>query len=169
VAIYIGGILLATFLIVNFVAQRTRVYGYSMTPTLNDADQLIVEKLSYHFTDPQRYDIIVFPYQYAKNTFYVKRIIGLPGERIRIDYDGNIYINGKVLEEHYGKEVIEDPGIAATEIQLADDEYFLLGDNRNNSQDSRDPSVGPVKRKNLIGRVWLRLYPFSKFGLITHQ
>lgn len=166
VLLYIAGILLATFLIVHFVAQRTQVFGYSMMPTLDDGDQLIVEKISYRFSDPQRYDIIVFPYQYAENTYYVKRIIGLPGERIRIDDAGNIYINGKILEEHYGREVMQDPGIAAQEIQLADDEYFCLGDNRNNSQDSRDPSVGPIKRKNLIGRVWIRLWPFSKFGLM---
>lgn len=164
--LYIVAILLITFLLIRFVGQRTEVVGYSMTPTLDNGDQLIVEKVSYHFRDPQRFDIIVFPYRYEENTYYVKRIIGLPGETIRIDDDGNIYINGKILEEHYGKEVIQDPGIAAAEITLADDEYFVMGDNRNDSKDSRDPSVGPIHRSELIGRVWLRIWPLSKFGLM---
>ena len=84
----------------------------------------------------------------------------------QIDYDGNIYIDGEILDEHYGKEVIEDPGIAKNPITLGPDEYFVLGDNRNDSQDSRDPAVGVIHRKDIIGRVWLRIYPFDKFGLM---
>ena len=164
--LYIVMILFITVLLIRFVGQRTEVVGYSMYPTLDNGDQLIVEKISYRFADPKRFDIIVFPYRYEDKTYYVKRIIGLPGERIRIDDAGNIYINGEILEEHYGREVIQDPGIASTEITLGDDEYFVMGDNRNDSKDSRDPSVGPIHRKELIGRVWLRLYPFSRFGLM---
>ena len=78
-------------------------------------------------------------------------------------------MNGEILEEHYGKERILYPGLAFEEIQLADDEYFVLGDNRNNSSDSRDPSVGNIKRSKITGRAWLRIYPFNKFGILQHQ
>lgn len=164
--LYVVCVLFITLLIIRFIGQRTEVFGYSMTPTLDNGDQLIVEKISYRFEDPKRFDIIVFPFRYAKRTYYVKRIIGLPGETVQIDYDGNIYIDGQILDEHFGKEVILDPGIAAEPIRLGADEYFVLGDNRNDSQDSRDPAVGVLHRDELIGRVWLRLYPFSKFGLM---
>ncbi len=156
-----------SWLLVTFVAQRTDVNGSSMYPTLEDGDQLIADKLSYRFHDPERFDIVIFPYRYAEKTYFIKRIIGLPGETVRIDEQGNIYINGEVLEEHYGYETIEYAGLAAEEIQLGDDEYFVMGDNRNVSEDSRYPDVGNVKRSELIGRAFVRIYPFSKFGLLT--
>ena len=106
---------------------------------------------------------IVFPLQYAEKTYYIKRIIGLPGETIQIDDTGTIYINGEVLNENYGKETIKNPGIAAEPIHLGQNEYFVLGDNRNDSSDSRDPSVGNVYRKDIIGRAWFRFWPeFNK-------
>ncbi len=156
-----------SWLLVTFVAQRTDVNGSSMYPTLEDGDQLIADKLSYRFHDPERFDIVIFPYRYAEKTYFIKRIIGLPGETVRIDEQGNIYINGEVLEEHYGYETIEYAGLAAEEIQLGDDEYFVMGDNRNVSEDSRYPDVGNVKRSELIGRAFVRIYPFSKFGLLA--
>ena len=140
-----------------------------MEPMLTNGDNLIVDKISYRFRDPERFDIIVFPFQYEDNVFYIKRIIGLPGETVRIDDEGNIYINGEILEEHYGKEVIQNPGRAREEITLADDEYFVMGDNRNNSSDSRDPSVAEVRREDIVGRAWLRIWPFKEFGFIKHQ
>ncbi len=159
---YVGIILVMTFLIVHFVGQRTRVSGASMENTLHDGDNLIVDKLTYRFNDPERFDIIIFPYEYAENTYYIKRIIGLPGETVQIDYEGNIYINGNVLQEHYGKETILDPGRAIDPITLADDEYFVLGDNRNNSSDSRFDGVANVNEDIIIGRALLRIYPFDK-------
>ncbi|MDO4284598.1 MAG: signal peptidase I [Eubacteriales bacterium] len=167
--LYVIGVLLLSYLLIHYVGQRTEVFGHSMMPTLDSGDQLVVDKISYRFRDPERYDIIVFPFQYQENTYYIKRIIGLPGETVRIDEDGVIYINGKVLNEGYGREVIYDPGLAVNEITLGDDEYFVLGDNRNNSQDSRDPSVGNIHREDIIGRAFLRIYPFSKFGILKHQ
>lgn len=166
--LYVAIVLVLTFLVVRYVGQRTEVSGHSMEPTLSDGDNLIVDKISYRFNDPQRFDIIVFPFQYKDNTFYIKRIIGLPGETVQIK-DGVIYINGEVLEEHYGKEVMEKSGLAAEPITLADDEYFVLGDNRNASSDSREPSVGSIKRENIIGRAWLRIWPFDSFGILKHQ
>lgn len=168
-SIYLLIVLCLTFLFITYVGQRTRVKGESMMPTLHDHDNLIVDKLTYRFSDPKRYDIIVFPYQYKAKTYYIKRIIGLPGETVLIDTDGNIYINGEILEEDYGAEVIVNPGRAGTEITLGDDEYFVLGDNRNNSSDSRDPSVGNIKRSDIIGKAWIRIWPLSDFGILKHQ
>ena len=139
-----------------------------MKNTLDHGDQLIVDKITYRFKDPIRYDIIVFPYKYEENTFYIKRIIGLPGETVQIA-DGEIYINGEVLRESYGREVIQDPGMAGEPIKLGEDEYFVLGDNRNASSDSREPSVGIIYRKDIVGRAWIRIWPLNKAGILKHQ
>lgn len=103
------------FLVTTYVGQRTRVEGHSMEPALSDGDNLIVDKISYRFHDPERFDIIIFPYQWEPNTYYIKRIIGLPGETIQIDDEGNIYIDGEVLQEHYGLERIKNPGSARSD------------------------------------------------------
>ena len=167
--LYILIIIGLTYLIITFVGQRTRVSGSSMETTLSNGDNLIVDKLTYHFKEPKRYDIIVFPYKYEENTYYIKRIIGLPGETVQI-IDGYTYINGEQLvSDIYGAEVMEAAGIAAEPITLGEDEYFVLGANRNHSSDSRDPSVGILKRKDLMGRAWIRIYPFDKMGVIKHE
>lgn len=166
--LYIIIIVGAAYLIVTFVGQRTQVSGSSMETTLSDGDQLIVDKMSYRFRDPKRYDIIVFPYQYEPNTYYIKRIIGLPGETIQI-IDGYIYIDGEQLDEHYGNELMNDPGIAAEPVTLGEDEYFVLGDNRNNSQDSRAVNVGVIHRKDILGRAWIRIWPLDSMGVIRHE
>ena len=167
--IYILIIIGLTYLIITFVGQRTRVSGSSMETTLSDGDNLIVDKLTYRFKDPKRYDIVVFPYQYEKNTYYIKRIIGMPGETVRIS-DGYVYINGECLvSDIYGAELIQNPQSAEEPITLGEDEYFVMGDNRNHSQDSRDPSVGVIRREDLIGRAWVRIYPFDKLGVIKHE
>ncbi|MDY4516926.1 MAG: signal peptidase I [Lachnospiraceae bacterium] len=166
--VYIAVVLALTFLVVRYVGQRTQVDGHSMEPTLYDQDNLIVDKISYRFRDPERFDIIVFPFQYKENTYYIKRIIGLPGETVQI-VDGDIYINGTILEEDYGKETMVSSGRAINEIQLGEDEYFVLGDNRNHSEDSRFDDVGNIKRSNIIGRAFIRIWPFSRFGLLKHQ
>lgn len=167
--LYIAIVFLLTYLVIHYVGQRTQVSGSSMEYTLSDGDNLIVDKISYRFHDPERYDIIVFPYKYEKNTFYIKRIIGLPGETVQIDGQGNIYVDGEVLDESYGREVILDPGEAEEPITLEDDEYFVLGDNRNASSDSRDPSVGKILGEDIIGRAWVRIFPFNKIGFIKHK
>lgn len=155
-----------TFLIIHFVGQRTVVNGVSMQPTLSDGDNLIVDKLSYRFRDPDRFDIIVFPQ--GDGRYFIKRIIGLPGENVRIDEDGSIYIDGEKLSESYGKEVIQDPGLAKDGIELAADEYFVLGDNRNDSMDSRMAEVGRIAGDRIMGRAWLRIYPFDEIGFLKH-
>ena len=157
-----------TYLIITFVGQRTTVSGSSMETTLSDGDNLIVDKISYRFNDPERFDIIVFPYKHAEDTYYIKRIIGMPGETIQIK-SGNIYINGEILLEQYGTERMEESGIATEPLTLAENEYFVLGDNRNHSSDSRDPNVGVLKREDLIGRAWVRIWPLDEFGVIRHE
>ena len=168
--LYIAIIISATYLIVTFVGQRTRVSGDSMESALHNGDNLIVDKISYRFREPERYEIIVFPYKYQENTFYIKRIIGLPGETVQVK-DGEVYINGKLLGESYGLEQIEEgrEGIAIVPITLGPDEYFVLGDNRNHSSDSRDPSVGILTKDDLIGRAWVRIWPLDSIGVIPHE
>lgn len=167
--LYLLVIIGLAYLIVTFIGQRTKVSGPSMQNTLHNGDNLIVDKLSYRFHDPERYDIIVFPIKFEENTFYIKRIIGLPGETVQVK-DGYTYINGKKLtSDIYGKEVMDEPGIAEEPVKLGKDEYFVLGDNRNDSTDSRDPDVGVLKKNDLMGRAWLRIYPFNKFGLLRHK
>lgn len=165
---YIVMIICATYLIVTYVGQRTKVSGDSMMNTLYDGDNLIVDKISYRFRAPKRYEIIVFPYRYQENTYYIKRIIGLPGETVQI-IDGYVYIDGEKLDEHYGREVMLKAGIAEKPIQLGEDEYFVLGDNRNCSSDSRETSVGVLHRSELIGRAWIRIWPLKDFGVISHE
>lgn len=164
--IYIGIVVLLCFIIINFVGCRSRVDGESMMNTLNDGDNLWVDKLSYTFGDPKRFDVIIF--NYNENTTYVKRIIGLPGETVRIDHDGKIYINEKLLVENYGRETIKpnNLGRANQPVLLGEDEYFVLGDNRNNSSDSRWADVGNVHREDIVGKVMLRIYPFKDFGSV---
>lgn len=166
--LYIVLIIALTWIVVTFVGQRTEVSGSSMETTLSDKDQLIVDKMTYRFRDPKRYDIVVFPYQYQDNTYYIKRIIGLPGETVQI-LSGMVYIDVMRLDEHYGNEIMENPGIAEEPLTLGEDEYFVLGDNRNNSSDSRASDVGLIHRKDLIGRAWIRVWPLSQIGVIHHE
>lgn len=180
IIVYAIIIVLCLTVVPNYVIRRTEVDGSSMRNTLSNYDNLLVEKISYRFKDPERFDIITF-YPYGREDeedYYIKRIIGLPGEEIQITGD-TIYINGKVLEENYGREPMEDDGIAAEPIKLGKDEYFVLGDNRNHSFDSREEAVGTVKRSEIDGRAIFRLcsfetkedgergsVSFSKFGTI---
>lgn len=166
--LYVALVLALTFAVVTFVGQRTEVNGESMYPTLHHRDNLIVDKLSYRFHEPERFDIIVFPYQYKEKTYYIKRVIGLPGEKVRI-VDGYVYIDGEKLEESYGREVMKEAALASEEITLGADEYFVLGDNRNASEDSRFPDVGNIKRKDIIGKAWVRIWPFDRIGLMKHS
>lgn len=160
--IYIALILLCVFWVPEHVIQRTVVKGESMEETLHEGESLLVNKLSFY--EPSRYDIIVFyPQGEEVDEYYVKRIYGLPGETVQIT-GNDIYINGEKIEDNYAKNAMDDSGIAEEPLTLADDEYFVLGDNREVSLDSRDPDVGPVKEKNIAGHVVLRIWPLSKFG-----
>ena len=164
--IWFAAVVALSWFLITFVAQRTDVNGTSMVPTLEDGDQLIADKLSYHFRDPERFDIVIFPYQYAANTYFIKRVIGLPGETIQIK-DGQILIDGETYQENGEFPGIENAGVAETKVVLDSGEYFVLGDNRNNSIDSRSPDVGIVRKsQNIIGKVWFIASPWSRFGFV---
>lgn len=154
---------LATF-INAFIAHQTTVEGSSMEPSLKNNDSVIIQKFSYYWQDPKRYDVIVFPVSDnggEEHVYYIKRVIGLPGEVVQI-IDGKVYIDGNKLKgDKYSEEDITDPGIAELPIQLKEDEYFVLGDNRNMSTDSRYQYVGMVKRDDIKGEAWYCIWPFT--------
>ena len=163
--IYVLVVIGLTFFITTFIGQRTQVNGESMYPALHNKDNLIVDKISYRFSDPRRYDIIVFPYHYKDRTYYIKRVIGLPGETVQIK-DGMIYINGSVYLEEQNFSQMEDAGIAKDEITLGEDEYFVLGDNRNRSEDSRFADMGNIRLDDIEGKVWAVISPREHLGLV---
>ena len=169
-----------SFILATYMLGKTTVVGHSMEPTLENDDSLLVDKVSYCFRQPERYDVIVFEPAIANvSKYYVKRIVGLPGETIQI-IEGVVYINGEPLEndviysfglkDEAGKPVepekIYNAGLAEKPITLGYDEYFVLGDNRNNSEDSRFSNVGNVKYSAIIGRIWAVSSPFGRMGLV---
>lgn len=167
--IYILCIVGLCWVVLTYVGQRTEVSGDSMNNTLQSGDSLWIDKLTYRFESPSRFDIVVFPYDEAadEETFYIKRIIGLPGETVYIAEDGTIYINDEPLtSDIYGREVIDETkrGVAAEPVVLGPDEYFVMGDNRNNSRDSRVADVGNIHKDEFIGKAVFRFS--KKFGKI---
>ncbi len=167
--VYAVIIVLCVTIVPRYVVQRTKVSGKSMKNTLKNAESLLVEKVTYHFKDPDRFDIITFyPNGRDEADYYIKRVIGLPGETIQITGDV-IYIDGKVLKENYGRQPMRTGGIAEEPITLGEGEFFVLGDNRNASTDSRDEDVGVVKKENIDGHAILRIYPLSEFGTIQNK
>lgn len=167
ILLYLVVIISICLLLVNFGFQRSVVEGESMRPTLESGDNILVTRFSYFFrAEPKRYDIIVFTYDRANSVHYIKRVIGLPGETVQIK-DGAVYINGEQLEDDvYGLASMTNAGIAADPITLGDGEYFVLGDNRNESSDSRVADVGIVYKDQIEGKAWLRIWPFSSFGTL---
>lgn len=158
---------LASF-VTTYVAHQTTVEGESMEPTLTDGDSVIIQRLSYYFVDPKRYDVVVFPVSYddgtAKKTYYIKRVIGLPGETVQI-IDGSVYINNEKLDDDvYGAAAINEAGIAENPLVLGENQYFVMGDNRNMSTDSRNSYVGLVNKNDIIGEAWLCTWPLNHFG-----
>ena len=148
------------------IGQRVEVDGNSMEDTLHNHDQLIVDCFTYRFLHaPERQDIVVFRLKDDPGTFYVKRVIGLPGETVRIK-NSVIYINGEAIDDPYATQKTFPAGSAEDLIVLGEDEYFVMGDNRNNSLDSRY-SLGSVKRSQFVGRAWVRIWPFENRGSLT--
>ncbi len=166
-SLYILFVLTAVLFIRYFCIMRTVVEGSSMDDTLTDGDNLLVDEFTFHFFKPKRYDIVVFPDR-ERGGYIIKRIIGLPGEKVEIA-QGIVLINGVILKgEIYGKAPIADAGtLKEHPMLLGEDEYFVLGDNRNESVDSRNETIGAVKRKEIAGRAVLRLTPLKRFGLLS--
>jgi signal peptidase I len=153
---------LAWFVVYGYGTQ-VRMAGQSMTPQLLGEDVVLMDRLTYDFTDPARFDIVVFEREDHK--FNVKRVIGLPGEVVQI-IDNLVYINDEPLEAENGLNQVVLAGIAENPVTLGEDEYFLLGDNRDGSEDSRFVNIGNVKREQIRGKVWLRLLPLIDIGLV---
>lgn len=164
--------IIVAFLLREFVVQRTVVDGASMEQTLEDNDNLLVDKVSYIFVEPKRYDVVIFPvFDHGQESNYIKRIIGLPGETVQIK-DGCVYINDQKFDDEYAAEAMLYAGYVERPITLGNDEYFVLGDNRNCSLDSRElddygtPIVGVVSKDIIIGKAFIRIYPFDRAGTL---
>lgn len=157
VIFYCFAAILLAFVIVFSVGMKVSVIGVSMEPALYNGQEVLVNRFVYRISTPDRGDIVVFLPNGNKNAhYYLKRVVGLPGEKVQI-IDGYVYIDGVLLEEDESFDKIADAGIADAEVVLGNDEYFVLGDNRNNSEDSRSGNLGPIKKDTIAGKVWFAL------------
>ncbi len=165
-ACYLFVLVFIVYLAPTFLLEKIAIDGGSMENSLYDGEHILIEKVSRYFDGPDRFDVVVFhkPRGNEMRT-YVKRIIGMPGETVQI-VDGVIYIDGRELAENYGKDEMLTDGIAANPIILGENEYFVLGDHRSISMDSRDAKIGIVKKSDLDGTVIFRVYPFKAIGKV---
>jgi len=152
-----------------FIMTPHEVVGNSMHPTYKNGEFLMANKITYRVAEPKRGDVIIF--KYSDTADFIKRIIGVPGDEVMIK-DGKIYVNGELLDEsgYLDQSVITNGGSYLHEgqtIKLKDDEYFVCGDNRTNSSDSRD--FGPIKKTSIKGKAWIVYYPFSEFRVVQHE
>lgn len=150
----ICGVLLAAYLCVSCFGIKTAVVGQAMSNTLENGDKIFLDRIVYKISDPKADDVIVFlPNGNEKSHYYVRRVIGIPGDKVQIK-DGAVYVNGELYNEKIEVAAMEETGIASEEIILGEDEYFVLGDNRNNSEDSRYANIGNIKKEYIIGKAW---------------
>lgn len=163
----IAVVCLFAFVAVWYFGQRVSTVGDSMSPVLRNGDVVLVNRIVYNATTPKRGDVIVFkPKGNENDHYYIKRIVGLPGETIEI-IENRVYIDGERLEEDYETTNIDDVGVVDEKLKLAGDEYFVLGDNREQSEDSRDADVGNVKREYIYGKAWFVVTPGDEFGFVN--
>ncbi len=153
----VGFILIRSFIFTNAI-----VSGVSMEPTFSHGEAVIVSKLSYGFSSPKRADVIAFPYSEDKAQHFIKRIIGLPGDEIEL-INQRFVVNGEPLQDDFDEEIYAI-GDVAFPVTVPENSYFVLGDNRNQSKDSRYKSVGFVNKKDITGKVVFRIFPFNKLG-----
>lgn len=162
-------VILAAYLIIEYGVEKTTMMGISMNTTLNDGDKIIINKVAYSKKEPKRYDVIVFNQNRSGHGYYnIKRVIGLPGETVEI-INGYVYINDEKLEEEIPVESMNIAGLAKEPLVLQENEFFVLGDNRNYSEDSRFANVGIVVKSDIIGKAWLRLSPFAIIDKINKE
>lgn len=159
--------LVLALLIRIFIAEPRYIPSNSMLPTLHTGDRLVVEKVSYHFHQPEKGDIVVFEppellqsLGYRKDQVFIKRIIGKPGQKVSVN-NGKVYIDDQPLAEDY---IAEPPDYQLESVQVPDNEFFVMGDNRNDSNDSH--VWGFLPKQNIIGRAGFRFFPFDRIGLI---
>jgi signal peptidase I len=158
------GLALAIFILLQTTVQSSIVDGSSMQPGLQDGQRLIVVKATYHFTQPERGDIIIIHPPVAPQKQWVKRIIGLPGDIVEVKA-GKVYVNNIPLDEPYINDV---PSYTFPPYKVPEDNYFVMGDNRNNSTDSHSGSGWTVEREAIVGTVWLRIWPLSEWGVVPN-
>ena len=140
--------------LVFFFGMKTTNQGQSMSPTLDSGDEVLVDRLIYAVSDPKPNDLIVFlPNGNEKSHYYIKRVIAVPGDTVQIK-NGKVYVNGDEFEEEIDSSYIENAELAEEEITLGSEEYFVLGDNRNNSEDSRHANIGNIKSEYIVGKAW---------------
>ena len=162
----IGAVVLAAYLCVACFGIRTGVVGQAMSDTLENGDQVLLDKLVYAISEPKPNDVIVFlPNGNEKSHYYIRRVVGVPGDKVQIK-DGAVYINGTLFAEKIEVASMEDAGIAEEEITLGENEYFVLGDNRNNSEDSRYANIGNIKKEYIVGKAWFYLDQEDGMGFI---
>lgn len=160
-------VIVLAYLIIAYGVERTVVLGDSMNLTLKDREKVIINKMVYRYSDPERFDVVVFRQSGKEHSYYnIKRIIGLPGETVQI-IDGVVFIDGTPLKEKIEVEPMVNGGLADEEILLEENEYFVLGDNRNNSEDSRFANIGAILRTDIIGKAWIRIKPFDFISQIN--
>lgn len=157
------------YVICAFCVEKTTVIGDSMNPILADGDKILINKIAYRFSDPKRYDVICFKQSGKEHSFYnIKRVIGLPGETVSI-IDGKVYIDGEELIDDMNVDEVVNGGLANEEILLEENEYFVLGDNRNNSEDSRFANIGNIVESDIIGKAWIKLDGFHFIDVVPEK
>lgn len=157
-------VVFAAYAITHYGLETMEVSGEYMSPTLQNEDRILINKMSYHLHKIHRNDVVVVQESGSEHSYFtLERVIGLPGETVKIQ-DGKVYINGDELKEKQHFPLMENGGLALEEITLEQDEYFMLGDNRNECEDSRNANIGNVLKEDIVGKAWLRL---NKLAIIS--
>ena len=161
-------VIFAAFAITHYGLETMVVSGEYMSPTLRNNDSILINKMSYRIHGIKRNDVVVIRENGSQHSYFaLDRVIGLPGETVQIK-EGIVYIDGKELEEKLDFPLMENGGLALEEITLDNDEYFVLGDNRNECEDSRNATVGNIKRGAIVGKAWMRLNSFTFVSMINN-
>ena len=162
----LAAVIVLAYVCVSCMGTRTTVVGQAMAESLSNGDQVLINKIKYVVTNPKRGEVVVFlPNGNEKSHYYVRRVVGIPGDTVQIK-DGALYINGELYEEVVRVSSMEESGIAESVIKLGEDEYFVLGDNRNNSEDSRYANIGNVKEEYIVGKAWFRIDAEDGMGFV---
>lgn len=164
--VQIAAVVFMAYVCVSCFGVRSNVVGQAMSDTLNNGDQVLINKFIYVISNPKSGDVVVFlPNGNEKSHYYVRRVIAVPGDTVQIK-DGAVHVNGVLYNEKIEVASMEDAGIAGEEIKLGENEYFVLGDNRNNSEDSRYANIGNIKKEHIVGQAWFCLESENGMGFI---